>query len=246
MAPDHDAAEYGRHIAEDYDAIYGGIFDTDGAVDRLLELGDGGPLLELGVGTGRLAIPLAAAGLTVHGVDGSADMLAHLASKPGGDRVDTTLGDFAEVTVEGRFSLVALIAHTIYALPDQAAQVRCFANAARHLAPGGRFVVEAWIPKLAPHSRPTVEPRTLSGGHIGLVVAEHDAANQLLRTTQIVLGGSVGVRVFPVVHRYAHPAELDLMAQLAGMHLEHRWADWHQRPVTADSEHHVSVYRLSP
>lgn len=240
----HDAGEYGRHIAEDYDAIYGDIFDTDGAVATLRELAAGGPLLELGVGTGRLAIPLAAAGLDVHGVDGSAAMLAHLAGKPGGERVATTLGDFAEVRLDTRFSLVALIANTIYALPDQDTQVRCFANAARHLRTGGRFVVEAWIPRLAPGSKATVEPRKLSGGHIGLVVAEHDAPHQLLRTTQIVLGGSVGARVFPVVHRYAHPAELDLMAQLAGMRLEARWADWHRSPLTADSEHHVSVYRL--
>lgn len=240
----HDAGEYGRHIARDYDDIYGDVFDTAGAVARLAELAEGGPLLELGVGTGRLAIPLAAAGIEVHGVDGSAAMLDHLAGKPGGDRVTTHLGDFTEVRLDARFSLVALLTNTIYAVPDQEAQLRCFAVAAQHLRPGGRFVVEAWVPRLAPHPQPTIEPRQLSGGHIGLVVSQHDVANQVLRTTQIVLGGSVGVRVFPVVHRYAHPAELDLMARLTGMVLEHRWADWQANPLTASSSDHVSVYRL--
>lgn len=244
MSENHDASEYGRHIAEDYDAIYGQVFDTDGAVATLARLAGDGPLLELGVGTGRLAIPLAATGLEVHGVDGSAAMLDHLARKPGGDRVVTTVGDFSQVTVPGRFSLVALTTQTIYALPDQDAQVRCFANAARHLRPGGCFVVEAWIPKLAPDGQPRLEPRELSPGHVGLVVSRNDPVRQLLSTTQVVLGGNVGVRVFPVVHRYAYPSELDLMARLAGLELEHRWADWHGSPLLDSSTDHVSVYRL--
>ena len=244
MSGQHDASEYGRHIAEDYDAIYGEIFDTEGTVERLRELADGGPVLEFGVGTGRLAIPLAATGVEVHGVDGSAAMLEHLAAKPGGDVVVTAVGDFAETRVPGEFALVALTSNTIYAVPDQEAQLRCFANAARHLRPGGRFVVDGWLPRLSPDAAPTIEPRKLSGGHIGIVIAEHDVSRQVLATTQIVLGGSVGVRVFPVVHRYAHPAELDLMARLSGMHLEHRWADWRRGPFTAGSTNHVSVYRL--
>jgi SAM-dependent methyltransferase len=244
MTRAHDASEYGRHIAQDYDAVYGDIFDTDGAVACLLDLAAGGSLLEFGVGTGRLAIPLSEAGLVVHGMDGSAEMLAYLAEKPGGERITGVVGDFSETRVEATFDVVLLAANTIYALPDQAAQVRCFANAAAHLRPGGRFVVEGWIPRPSHEAKPSLEPRALSGGHVGLVIAETDPVNQVMRTTQIVLGGVVGVRVFPVVHRYAYPAELDLMAQLNGMALEHRWADWHRTPLTPASPNHVSVYRL--
>lgn len=245
MEREHDAAEYGRHIAAEYDAVYDGVQDTRGAVEVLTDLAAGGPVLELGAGTGRLVIPMARAGLSVHAVDGSEAMLDQLRAKPGGDAVATTVGDFSTVRVPGAFSLVALVTNTVYALPDQEAQVRCFANAAAHLRPGGRFVVEAWIPKFGPEPGPTLTPRRLAPGHFGLVMAENDPVNQLLSTTQVVLGGSAGVRVFPVVHRYAHPAELDLMARLAGLELEHRWSDWRRTAVTATSTDHVSVYRLA-
>ncbi|MPY93929.1 MAG: methyltransferase domain-containing protein [Acidimicrobiia bacterium] len=244
MTGPHDAAEYGRFIAADYDALYEGVFDTEGAVARLAGLAAGGPVLELGVGTGRLAIPLAERGLAVHGVDGSPEMLALLAAKPGGEAVSTTVGDFAELDVPGTFALAAITFNTIFALPDQASQVRCFASTARHLRPGGRFVVEAWVPDAAVGPDSQLSTRKLAGGYVGLVVAEHDRASQVLRTTQVVLGGAAGVRVYPVVHRYAHPAELDLMAQLAGMRLEHRWADWHGSAYVSTSPQHVSVYRL--
>lgn len=240
----HDAAEYGRLVAADYDAFYEGVFDTDGAVDRLVELAGGGPVLELGVGTGRLALPLAERGLDVHGVDGSPEMLALLAAKPGGQVIPTTLGDFSQVLVPGRFSLAALTFNTVFALPDQAAQVRCFANVARHLVPGGCFVVEAWVPDVPAGPGRQLSTRRLAEGYVGLVVAEHDRVNQRLHTTQVVLGGATGVHVYPVVHRYAHPSELDLMAQLAGLQLEARWADWRGSRYVSTSTEHVSVYRL--
>jgi SAM-dependent methyltransferase len=240
----HDAGEYGRHIGSDYDDVYDGVFDTEGAVARLVELAQGGPVLEMGVGTGRLALPLAAAGLHVHGIDGSAVMLERLADKPGGRDVPTTLGDFSQVTVPGTFALAALTFNTIFALPDQDAQVRCFANVARHLRPGGRFVVEAWVPDPSLSAGSSLKPRKLASGYVGLVIADHDPSRQILATTQVVLGGEVGVRVYPVVHRYAHPSELDLMARLADMRLEHRWADWRGTPFSAGSADHVSVYRL--
>jgi SAM-dependent methyltransferase len=245
MGTPHDPAEYGRHIADDYDRIYGDIFDTEGAVARLLDLAAGGSVLELGVGTGRLAIPLARAGLAVHGIDGSATMLEQLAGRPGGELITATEGDFSKVSVEGRFALAVLAANTIYALPDQDAQVACFANVARHLQPGGRFVVEAWVPNPTTLDEP-LRPRRLSAGHAGLVMSEHDPVRQVLATVQVVLGGTAGVRVFPVNHRYAYPAELDLMARLAGFEREERWADWHGNPWTATSPDHVSVYRLTP
>jgi SAM-dependent methyltransferase len=242
---EHDAAEYGTNIADDYDAIYADAFDTRSAVDRLAQLADGGPVLELGIGTGRLALPLAERGLTVHGVDGSDQMLRLLRAKPGGDRIMATLGDFSQVRLEppAQFSLVVLAVNTIFALADQEAQIRCFATAKHHLRPNGCFVVEAWTPANMPTGE-SLRPRKLSPGFIGFVAADHDPSTQTLSTTQIVLGGSVGVRAFPVVHHYAWPSELDLMARLAGLTFESRWADWSGTPFGPASTDHVSVYRL--
>jgi SAM-dependent methyltransferase len=241
---EHDAGEYGRHIADDYDAIYGDAFATEETVDQLVILAEGGPVLELGVGTGRLALPLQERGLTVHGVDGSEQMLDILKKKPGGEHVSTTLGDFSDVRIgpPAQFSLVVLAINTIFALEDQDAKVRCFATAAYHLRPNGRFVIEAWVPENLPPG-PSLQPRQLSPGFIGLVAADHDPATQTLSTTQIVLGGTTGVRIFPVVHHYAWPFEMDLMARLAGLTKEHRWADWRRTPFAATSTNHISVYR---
>lgn len=241
---DHDVSEYGTWIADAYDDIYSEAFDTDGAVEQLTRLADGGPVLELGVGTGRLAIPLARAGLEVHGVDGSGEMLDLLSARCNGAVVDATLGDFSTVRVGpgGSYSLVVLAVNTIFALPDQDAKIRCFETAAWHLRPGGRFVVEAWVPEALPPG-PNLRPRKLSPGYIGLVAADHDPSTQTLATTQIVLGKG-DVRVFPVVHQYAWPFELDLMARIAGLSLEARWSDWHSTPFVATSTDHVSVYCL--
>jgi SAM-dependent methyltransferase len=241
---EHDPAEYGRNIADDYDEIYGEAFATTDAVDRLAKLAEDGPLLELGVGTGRLALPLSERGLTVHGVDGSDQMVRLLRDKPGGELIETTVGDFADVRVgpPGSFALVVLAINTIFALPDQDAKVQCFETAAYHLRPGGRFVVEAWVPVDLPVG-PSLKHRNLSPGFIGLVAAEHDPSTQTLATTQVVLGGTLGVRVFPVVHHYAWPYELDLMARIAGLRLESRWADWNCTAFEAGSTNHVSVYQ---
>ena len=240
----HDPSEYGESVGDDYDDIYAGVFDTDGAVDVLSKLAEGGAVLELGIGTGRLAIPLRARGIEVHGIDGSPRMLEQLAAKPGGAAIPTACGDFATTIVAREFSLVALIANTIYALPDQDAQLRCFANAARHLQAGGRFVVEAWVPDPPrPQEDLRVRGRRLAPGYAGLVIERHDPVQQILATTQIVVRPDGRVTTFPIVHRYAWPAELDLMARSAGMELEHRWADWHDAPFTGASANHVSVWR---
>jgi SAM-dependent methyltransferase len=238
----HDAGAYGSWIADDYDALYAGLHETEATVECLAELAAGGAVLELGVGTGRVAIPLAATGLEVHGLDGSAEMLAALQTKPGGDAVVPWQGDFAELNLGRAFGLVALLVNTIYALPDQDAQVRCFQRVAEHLEPGGRFVVEAWIPEALPAGE-SLRPRKLADGLIGLVVADNDPVAQVLSTIQIALGTQLGVRVFPVVHRYAWPSELDLMARLAGLEREARWADWARTPLAPASRHHVTVYR---
>ena len=243
--PEDDEGQYGRNIADDYDSIYGEAFDTEAAVDRLAELADGGSILELGIGTGRLALPLSQRGLAVHGVDGSEKMLHLLSQKAGGAAIPTTLGDFAEVRLQPprQFALVVLAINTIFAL-DREAKLRCFETAAYHLRPSGRFVVEAWVPPPLPPG-PSLQPRTLSPGYIGIVAADHDPSTQTLSTTQIVLGGPSGVHVFPVVHQYAWPFELDLMARLADMTLEDRWSDWHRRPFGPTSTDHISVYRAN-
>ncbi len=241
---EYDPAAYGARIAAEYDDIYDEVLETEAAVACLAELAEGGPVLEFGVGTGRLALPLLQRGVEVHGVDASKDMVARLAAKPGGADLPVTIGDFAEVSVPGPFSLVVLAVNTVFALPTQDAQVRCFENAARHLAGTGRFVVEAWVPDLTQfvHGQ-SVRPRSVGGHRVALVVAEHDPVEQRIMTTQVHLS-DVGVRLYPANHRYAWPSELDLMARLAGFGLEHRWDGWRRAAFTAKSTAHVSVYRL--
>ena len=242
---DFDPTAYGASgIADEYDDLYAGHWETDTAVDRIAELADGGKVLELGIGTGRLALPLLARGIEVHGVDGSAEMVEKLRQKPGGDRIPVVVGDFAHADAGRGFTLVVLAVNTIFALPDQEAQVECFRNAARHLAPAGRFVIEAWVPDVGAfrHNR-VVRPRIIQSDRISIETAELDPVTQTMRTTQAVFSDG-SVRLYPANHRYAWPAELDLMAQLAGLHREERWANWTRSPFTADSQAHVTVYRL--
>ncbi|MDQ4068011.1 MAG: class I SAM-dependent methyltransferase [Actinomycetota bacterium] len=195
-------------------------WDTEGAVARVADLAGRGLVLELGVGTGRLVVPLAARGLEAHGLDPSAD-----------------------TRVPGTFTLVVAPFGTIFALRDQDAQVRCFANAAAHLGPGGRFVVEAWIPRMEEFaSGSAVTVRALGDDLVCLDVARIDPVHQRMETTQVALRDG-DVRLHPATHRYAWPAELDLMARLAGMEREMRHEDWRQTPFTAYSTTHVSVYR---
>lgn len=240
-----DPTVYGASgIADEYDDLYENEWETDAAIERIAQLAEGGKVLELGIGTGRLAIPLVARGVEVHGVDASPAMVAKLREKPGGGSIPVAIGDFAEVDAGREFSLVVLAVNTIFALPDQEAQVACFANAARHLVPGGRFVVEAWVPDIGAfrHNR-LVRPRVMGGDRISIETAEIDPVEQMMRTTQAVFSTG-SVRLYPANHRYAWPAELDLMAQLAGLYREVRWSDWRGKPFTGESRAHVTVYRL--
>jgi SAM-dependent methyltransferase len=240
-----DPTAYGASgIAEQYDDLYRDEWETDAAVDRIAELAGAGKVLELGIGTGRLATPLVARGVEVHGVDASADMVGKLRQKPGGDSIPVHIGDFSQVDAGREFSLVVLAVNTIFALPDQQAQVACFRNAARHLGAGGRFVVEAWVPDIGAfrHNR-LVRPRVQRGDTISIETAEIDPVEQMIRTTQAVFSNG-SVRLYPANHRYAWPAELDLMAELAGFGREARWADWSGAPFTGESRAHVTVYRL--
>lgn len=236
-----DPTLYGAGIADDYDDLYADL-DTSGAVQRLADLAEGGPVLEFGIGTGRLALPLMERGIEVHGVEASDEMVAKLRTKPLGDRVRVIDGDFCHVEAGADFALVVLAFNTIFALPDQQAQVRCFACAARHLRPGGRFVLEAWVPDIGAfrHNR-AVRPRIQRADAISVEVAELDPVHQIMRTTQTVMRNG-SVRLYPANHRYAWPAELDLMAQLAGMRLTDRWQDWKGAPFTENSRDHISVY----
>lgn len=242
---DHDASAYGASVAEDYDALYAAIPDTDRAVERLAQLAGPGPVLELGIGTGRLALPLVARGLEVHGIEGSAAMVDRLREKDRGAEVPVAVGDFAETSIDGSFSLVVLAINTVFALPSQDAQVRCFQNAARHLAPGGAFVVEAYVldPELQRGDQ-LLRPRFTTDSRVELQLAQHDPATQTVRRTLIHLS-EAGVRLVPVVDRYASPAELDLMARLAGLRLRDRWGGWGHEPFGAGSARHVSVYEPS-
>ncbi|MCM0678323.1 class I SAM-dependent methyltransferase [Micromonospora phytophila] len=238
-----DPSEYGRHIPADvYDDAFA-YLDPGAAVERLVALAEGGPVCEFGIGTGRLALPLLRHGLTVAGVEGSPEMAARLRDKPDGERIEVAVGDFTGTRVAGEFSLVLLAVNTIFALPDQAAQVACFRNAAAHLRPGGRFVVEAWVPDPGAFRAGTsLRPVLVAQDAVLLEAAELHPAEQRMTTTKVRLSND-GVRLLPANHRYAWPAELDLMAELAGMTREHRWADWTGAAFTDDSRNHVTVYR---
>ena len=238
-----DPTAYGRRAADVYDELYETTLPTGPAVRALAGLAAGGPVLELGIGTGRLALPLAAQGLEVHGVDASAEMLEQLRAKPGGAALPAVQGDFTSVRLPTRFSLVVLAFNTIVAVPDQEAQIEVFRTAAEHLLPGGAFVVETWVPDLGAFRRgQSVRLLSVSEQQVLVEAAELHSADQTMRTTKVLLTDA-GVRLLPANHRYAWPAELDLMARLAGLRPESRWADWEGAPFTDGSPAHVSVYR---
>ena len=217
----------------------------DATVDRLVELADGGAALEFAIGTGRVALPLAARGVPVTGIELSADMLAVLHSKPGAGDITTVEGDMAATLVGGGFSLVYLVFNTITNLTSQDEQVACFENAARHLRSGGRFVIETNVPALRrlPPGSPGV-PFAVTEDYIGIDDFIDRTHRQLSRSRHFTRDGDGSFREFTAPFRYVWPAELDLMARIAGMTLEHRWAWWDRSPFTGDSPCHVSVWRL--
>jgi SAM-dependent methyltransferase len=233
---------YNQRCADVYDQWFG-YFD-EAAVDVLAELAGGGRALELGIGTGTVALPLAARGVEVHGIDSSEEMVARLREKPGGERVPVTIGDFSEAGVAGEFSLVFVVYNTLFALQTQEEQVRCFRSVAARLRPGGAFVVEVFVPDLAQLSAGRgVRLLHMTDDRVGIKIYDHDPVGQKLRSRHVVFtdGGS---RLFPVEVRYAWPSELDLMARLAGLRLRARWAGWRGEQFGARSEKHVSVYEL--
>lgn len=237
------ANRFGEDVAATYDDASDPMFDPSiigPAVDFLADLAGDGRALELGIGTGRIALPLASHGVPVHGVDLSDAMVARLRDKPGGDGIDVTIGDFATARVDGSFRLVYLVYNTISNLTSQAAQVACFRNVAAHLEPGGTFVVEVGIPelrRLPPGERYVVFD--FGEDHWG--IDEYDVANQGLVSHHFTRR-SDQIEKSSGPFRYVWPAELDLMAELAGMRLKERWSDWDRTPFTSESRKHVSVW----
>jgi SAM-dependent methyltransferase len=216
--------------------------DTDAAVALLAELAGPGPVLELAVGTGRIALPLGERGIDVRGIDASEAMVARLRSKPGGDRIPITIGDFADVPTEGRFTLVYVVFNTLFALQTQEEQIRCFRNVAAHLLDGGVFVVEAFVPDLTRFDRDQrIETERVGLDQVWLGVARHHPVEQRVESQHVVLAEQ-GMRFYPVQLRYAYPSELDLMARLAGLQLQARFGGWRRESFTAASGMHVSVY----
>lgn len=243
---------FGDDVAATYDGDCAAEFSADllaTTVDALLEFADGGPVLEFAIGTGRVALPLADRGVAVAGIELSEAMLSRLRAKPGGhsDAIPVAMGDMASTRAPGcgTYRLVFLVFNTIMNLTDQEAQVRCFKNAADHLAPGGVFVIETMIPALRqlPAGQRLV-PFSATPTHIGL--DEYDVATQRLTSHHVETAADGSVTRSSIPFRYVWPAELDLMAKLAGMRLVDRWEDWSRRPFTSESGAHVSVWQRTP
>jgi SAM-dependent methyltransferase len=240
---DHDDGFFDDRVAGRYDESAGEMFDAavvDPTVDLLVELVGTGRALELGIGTGRIALPLARRGVPVHGIDVSEAMVSRLRAKPGGGDIGVTIGDFATTTVGGSFSLVYLVFNTIMNLTTQAAQVACFRNAAAHLEPGGCFVVEVGVPELR-HLPPGETLRAFHVSETRWGLDEYEVATQGLTSHHLEIVEEKVERL-SIPFRYAWPAELDLMAQLAGMTLRERWGGWKREPFTSESDKHVSVW----
>jgi hypothetical protein len=232
---------FGEDAAERYDDAPRG--DEQAAVAFLERLAGGGPALELAIGTGRIALPLADRGIAVHGIDLSPHMVARLRRKPGGDQIPVTLGDFSEVPVTGSFRLIYVVYNTLFNLLTQDEQVRCFENVAAHLTDDGSFVVEAFVPAYLHRLRDEqyVDAEAIRVDEVRLDVGRHDPVTQTLYESHVSLSAT-GVRVHPIVCRYIWPSELDLMARVAGLRLHDRWGGWLREPFTAASRLHVSAY----
>ena len=235
---------FGEQVAARYDEVSSDMFDTavtGPAVDMLARLAGDGAALEFAIGTGRIAVPLAERGVKVAGMDNSGAMLAKLREKPGAEGIEAVEGDMATTRVPGEFTVAYLVFNTIFNLTTQDAQVACFENAAAHLVGGGRFVIETRVPELQklPLGQTIVHARSETNRISNYV---YDVVTQGLMAQHYFIRDDGTVEASPVPMRYAWPAELDLMARLAGMRLEHRWGGWQGEPFTARSSSHVSVY----
>ena len=235
---------FDERIAKGYETKWPEIFDpevVDPAVSFLAELADSGTALELGIGTGRIALPLSRRGVRVHGIELSPAMVEQLQAKAGADGIGVTIGDFATTRVDGTFTLAYLVRNTIMNLTTQDEQVQCFQNVAAHLEPGGCFVIEVMIPALrqVPPGE-TVRAFTVTPTHLGFEEYVDLVAQISVSHHYWVVDGQL--ETFSAPFRYVWPSELDLMARLAGMTLRERWSDWSREPFTSESRSHVSVW----
>ena len=239
---------FGPKVAEVYDDLQHysktpSRNDRDAAVALLESVARGGPALELAIGTGWIALPLAARGIRVDGIELSAAMVQRLRAKPGGEDISVTIGDMADVGVSGTYRLVFVVANSLFNLLTQDDQVRCFENVAAHLEDDGVFLIEVFRPDFLYRLRDNqyVEAEGIEVDEVRLDVARHDPVTQLLDESHVILSRD-RVRITPIVTRYAWPSELDLMARIAGLRLKERWGGWNREPFTGESKYLVAVY----
>ena len=247
---DYGASTYGDRAAEAYDEWHGAPGTAPGnaeaAVEFLAALAGKGRALELGIGTGRIALPLAARGVRVSGIDASPAMVAKMRAKPGGEAIAVTIADFGGVPAKGQFSLVYVVFNTFFCLLSQDEQLRCFTRAAKRLRPGGAFLIEAFVPDLTRFDRnQRVSVIRTRSDEAHLELTNHDPLNQRIISQRLVISAPEGLRLYPIRVRYCWPSELDLMARIAGMRLRERWAGWNREPFGSASQTHVSVYELA-
>ena len=238
---DFEPAEYGRIHAQEYDSVFGSG-SPGRVVDTIAEIVGDGTVMELAIGTGRIALPLARRGVRMSGIDASPEMLAKLKEKPGGHEIPVIVGDMADLPAEAAFDHAILVFNSLFCLLSQEKQVRCFEGVASRLTGGGTFVVEAFVPdmtRFAGHQ--ALRTERVERDEVSLEAIRHDPVRQRIEVQTIRIGVG-GVRLSPLPLRYAWPAEIDLMARLAGLRLAHRWSDWDRARFTADSRMHVSVY----
>jgi SAM-dependent methyltransferase len=239
---DYDESTYGERIADVYDEFFTTPTNALDAVAFLASVAGSRRVLELGIGTGRVALPLAARGLKVSGIDSSARMVEKLREKPGGDAIPVALGNFVDVKVPGQFSLIYVVFSTFFGLFTQEDQIRCFDRVARHLTDDGVFVLEAFVPDVSRFDRGQRTSTIYLDTDTAVIdSAKHDPVTQRVHAAHMIVSEE-GNRLYPVQLRYAWPSELDLMARLAGMRLRERWGGWRRELFTALSPLHVSVY----
>jgi SAM-dependent methyltransferase len=242
MPEEYGPSTYGDRVAGVYDDWFALREDADETASFLAELAGEGPALELAIGTGRVALPLAARGVEVHGIDSSEAMVAKLREKPGGGDIPVAIGDMADVDVEASYPLIYLVFNTFYGLLSQEEQIRCLSNVGEHLRPGGAFVLQGFVPDLSLYDRGSrVAVLRLGLDDLLVDLAKLDVIGQRVSAQHLAIQEG-RVTQYPVELRYVWPAELDLMATVAGLRLRERWASWTRDPFTSSSGQHISVF----
>jgi SAM-dependent methyltransferase len=236
--PDYDPTFFGRHWAEVYDAFFPQPDEKD-CIECLAALAGRGPILELGIGSGRVALPLARRNVEVHGIEASPEMVTKLRAKPGGNDLLVHIGDFVDVAVQGEYPLILAIFNTLLCVTSQNDQVRCLVNVAQHLSADGILVIEAGLPMS--ESGRGIQVHELRADRVTLLVHQLDHVTQQLAQQTILIANGM-IRLIPDRYRFIWPSELDLMANIAGLRLRERWGDWRRGPFTSSSAKHISVY----